>query len=81
MTNRNTFMLTYVRNLALVVTNYPEEYQWNDTSLGQVAIVAEKMFAAMDRGGYNKDSRAYKATCKELGIKHTYTAIDAYWKG
>ena len=31
--------------------------------------------------GANKDGDGIRRTCKELGIKHTYTAIFAYLQG
>ena len=30
---------------------------------------------------FSKDSATFKKTCKQLGIKHTYKAINAYLKG
>lgn len=42
---------------------------------------ASAMIASFQRGDYNHDGRAIKATCKALGIKHTRTAIEAYFNG
>ena len=70
------FCKEYRRQLATVVQFWPEEYPW----LGRVAVetVADRMEAAIRKGSFNKDSRAFKATCKTFGIKHTYTAIKAF---
>lgn len=46
--------------------------------LDRIPVVMQKMRAAWERGSANKDGPACKATCKELGIKHTYTAIYEY---
>ena len=78
MTNREQFMEVYTRNLTRAVNEQPETYNW---PVEIVPIVATKMFAAMDQGDYNKNSPPYAWTCKELGIKNTYKAIKAYWKG
>lgn len=72
------FAEVYERQLREAVTNYPDEYYW---PVENVPIVAAKMIAAVRRDNYNKDSRAFKATCKELGIKFTYTAIREYLHG
>ena len=70
--NRERFLNEYETQLWLAVTNYPEEYGW---SISELDAVYSRMVAAFDRGSYNKDSRAFRETCKALGIKHTYTAI------
>lgn len=64
----------YREELANAVRDYPNEYAW---PIDQVPVVADRMVDAMKRGSYNKDGRAFKATCRRLGIKHTYTAINA----
>jgi phytoene/squalene synthetase len=69
------FARLYEANLRRAVLEYPTEYVY---AVEAVPQVAERMLRAIRAGGYNKDSRAIKATCKELGIKHTYKAIDEY---
>ena len=59
------FMAVYERHLRAAHTANPSEYCW-------------RMRDAIARGSMSKDSPAFKATCKELGIKHTYTAIREY---
>ena len=40
--------------------------------------LAEKMTASLLSGSANKDGAGIKRTCKDLGIKYTYTAIQEY---
>lgn len=69
------FCATYRSALADAFRDFPEEYR------GSLETTYNKMVDAFGKGTYNKDSRAIKATCKNLGIKHTYKAIKAYLKG
>jgi hypothetical protein len=86
----NRFKEAYAEALEVAVEQFPDEYPWarEDTvivgNLGNTTLkrksvedVTAGMFAAMDRGSYNKDGRAFKAACKALGISHTYKAINA----
>ena len=89
-----TFFDIYREELQRAITEHPEEYPWaapgvnNNAIVGNtgitawpsasVAQVADRMIAAITAKSYNKDGRAMKATCKRLGIKHTYTAINAF---
>jgi hypothetical protein len=87
------FARVYREQLALAVEKYPNEYPWyrgtvvhaNDgihtIPAKSVECVANKMLDAIALGTYNKDSRAIKATCKILGIAHTYAAINRYNDG
>ena len=75
MMHRNEFLLAYRTELETAVLSYPDEYSW---PLSELDAVFERMVAAFDRGSYNKDGRAFKATCNVLNIRHTYRAIDAY---
>ena len=43
--------------------------------------LSEKMMPALIKGSANKDSKGIQRTCKALGIKHTYKAIDAFFNG
>jgi hypothetical protein len=69
------FQEAYERQLHAAIDRYPSEYAYGHE---QVAVVAPRMFAAMMRGSYNKDSRAIKATCRQLNIPFTYAAIGAF---
>ena len=71
----NTFIKEYAKQLELAVRNYPNEYGW---PVENVPVVVERMRAAIQAKKYNKDSRAFKATCKVLGIKHTYKDIEHF---
>lgn len=73
--NFECFMEIYSEKLKEIRGKYPDEYAWNESEL---PIVLGKMRVAIEKGSYNKDSKTFKATCKELGIKHTYTAIDEF---
>lgn len=90
-----TFETTYHQALTDAVTQYPAEYPWfsEDTIIRpndgpvirwprkSVQDVADAMIAAVVAGSFNKDGRAFRATCKHLGIKHTYQAIRSYIAG
>lgn len=75
MSNRERFLTEYKSQLARAVVDFPAEYVW---PISELEVVYGRMVAAFDRGSYSKDSRAFKATCKALGIKHTYSAIAGY---
>jgi hypothetical protein len=75
MTNKEAFAKAYRENLARAVTERPDDYSY---IAGKVDVVADKMLAAIERGSANKDGYAFKQTCKQLGIKHTYKAINEY---
>jgi hypothetical protein len=75
--NLRLFCDTYRYYLAKAHNDYPQEYCWPRE---QLQTVGDKMCAAIERGSYNKDSRAFRDTCRELNIKHTYTAINAFIK-
>lgn len=70
--NLNTFLEVYRENLIKCVTQYPDEYVW---PISEIERVMDRMENAIVRGSFNKDTRAFKLTCKELKIKHTYKAI------
>lgn len=69
------FMDAYVPALHEAVQKYPEMYAW---PIENVPVVAERMKYAIVRGSFNHDSKAFKITCKNLGIKHTKTAIKQF---
>lgn len=76
--NLDLFCEEYRKQLPLAVLAHPEEYVW---PVSDAPIVAEKMIASFRRGrrGWNYQGQAIKNTCKALGIKHTYKAIEAFW--
>ena len=71
----NQFMAVYEPSLREAVTKYPLNYCW---PIENVPVVAERMRAAIVRGTFGWDSKAFNITCKKLGIKHTRTAIREY---
>ncbi len=75
MSSRDTFLAQYRSDLEQAVIDHNEDYGYG---IERVPEVFGRMVAAIDRGSFNKDSRAFKATCKKLGIKHTYKAIADY---
>ena len=76
--NQIRFADLYRFHLRRAVVEKPADYAY---IAGKVDEVADKMLAAVERKTFNKDGFAFKQTCKQLGIKHTYQAIDAYWRG
>ena len=66
--NTKLFLDTYKKELLNSVTKHPEEYSWTIDSLDDVF---NRMSKAIVSGSFNKDSKAFKATCKTLRIKHT----------
>ncbi len=80
MTNAETFDKVYRASLAQAVAEYPDEYPWFQEGVVEVEEVADRMLDSVFHypGRWNKDGRAFKATCKTLGIRHTYKAIFAY---
>lgn len=75
MTNFEVFMAEYENQLKLAVAQFPAEYVY---PASEVPAVAARMGAAFKNRSYNKDSRAIKMTCKLLGVKHTYSAINSF---
>lgn len=69
------FVEVYEKNLRLALKEKPNEYAWPESDLPKVL---ERMKTAIKNGSFNKDGYAFKKTCKELGIKHTYTEIKKY---
>lgn len=84
------FFDVYREELHRAVAAHPDEYAFREplvihgnlgvTTLAPTTVdgVADKMIEAMKRRSFSKEGRACKATCKRLGIKHTYTAIYAH---
>jgi hypothetical protein len=68
----------YRVELAKSVEKYPEDYRW---PVSDVPSVAAKMQMAFERGSYNHDGKAIKATCRALGLKHTRKAIEGFITG
>lgn len=71
----NEFCRVYAEKLKEAHATYPDDYGFRADAL---PTVTGKMIAAIERGSFNKDGHAFKATCKALGIAHTYKAINTY---
>lgn len=69
------FIAEYEKQLSLAVEKYPEEYGY---SVAKVPEVVQRMKVAIANGTFNKEGRAFKNTCKALGIKYTYQAIKEF---
>ena len=72
-------------NLALFLAEYRrayledrEKHPEDHATHVEPEVVLERMAAAIQRGSYNKDSRAFRATCRYFKIPHTYKAINAF---
>jgi hypothetical protein len=72
--NRDLWDTTYADELRRAMAEHPDEY----VSTVPFITVYTRMLGAFDRGTYNKDSRAIRATCRRLGINHTYKAINEF---
>lgn len=70
-----TFFKIYQEELEKAVRDYPQEYGW---PIGNVPRVVELMRQGVRDNNFHKGGRAFKATCKRLGIPHTYKAIYAF---
>ena len=75
MGSREFFKTVYGQALKQAHEQNPSEYVWPAYEL---LMVFSRMCVAIDKGTFNKDSKAFKITCKVLGIKHTYKAINEY---
>jgi hypothetical protein len=71
-TKFDLFAEVYRQELCNAKREYPLEYVW---AITEVDCIANRMLNAIKTDTFNKDSRAIKATCKRLKIKHTYKAI------
>ena len=70
-----TFAAIYREELIKSVTANPSKYSFG---LKGVDLVTDRMVAAFKARTYNKDGDAIRATCKRLGLSHTYKAINGY---
>lgn len=75
MSNFDIFEKAYAKNLAYCLEHYPQDYIWDKNEL---PAVLARMHSALLRMSFNKDSRAIRMTCKEIGVPHTYKAIKEY---
>lgn len=76
--NQATFEQTLAKHYDILFSNDPE-YSYAKARTTPQAL-AGKMTYGLRVGSANKDGEGIKRTCKELGIKHTYKAIQEYLK-
>lgn len=76
--NTEKFLEIYKKNLRKSHEENPQDYAW---PISELENVFKRMSDAIERGSFNKDSKAFKQTCKELKIKHTYRDIENFLKG
>jgi len=70
-----TFSKTYLHHLERAVAELPASYSYR---FAEVPAVHARMMAAVIKRAFNKDSIAFKRTCKELNIPYTYAGIKNY---
>lgn len=76
MTNLETFIREYQKQLEKAVVLYPGEYGYGPEN---VPVVTGRLASALrENRPFIKDSRAVVATCQALGIPNTYAAIKAF---
>lgn len=76
MSNKDIFIGTYRQCLIFTIKEHPEQYAY---PVSEADFVVARMAAAIERGSFNKDGYAFKATCKILGVPYTYKGIKSYW--
>jgi hypothetical protein len=69
------FTTVYGLALRRAIEEYPDEYLY---SIEYVPGVVTRMRVAIEEGTYHHAGRVFKATCKQLGVKHTRKAIEAF---
>ncbi len=78
MDNKELFKSMYKAKLHEAHFAAPHMYVW---PISEFDDVVERMNKAIDKGSFNKDSLAFKMTCKALKIKHTYRDIECFLGG
>lgn len=76
MTNFETFTKVLTKQYKDLYATDPE-YVYSATVITP-ELLANKMAKALRIDAANKDGKGIQRTCKELGIKNTYTAIRAF---
>lgn len=75
MSNLDLFLNTYKIELKRSRIANPDMYAW---PIAELEEVFKRMRDTIQHGSFNKDSYAFKATCKALKIKHTYRDIESF---
>ena len=66
------FLAEYTIQLTRAVTRHPTLYSY---SVSQVPGVITRIREALPANKYMTNGRAFRATCRNLGIKPTYKAV------
>lgn len=74
------FIWCYTLHLEKAIKENPSAYTLISGPL-DAETIATKMTIGLSKGTANKNTPSIKATCKDLGIKFTYKAIQEYLKG
>jgi hypothetical protein len=77
--NTEQFIRLFKTNLRQSQQSRPELYTWSYDQFNLVFSRFEQAFK--NRKGYPKKGLAIEKTCKDLGLKNTYKAINAFLKG
>ena len=72
-----SFCTLFEKNWKQHIEEHTEDY----VVIASFDAAAKKMQLAIRVGSFNNDSRSFRKTCRELGIKNTYKAIRAYLEG
>lgn len=67
----------YEKELIFARVKYSNSFIWPDSMLPEIVA---KMKIAFEKGIFNKDSHAIRATCKHFGIPCTFSAIKKFLK-
>lgn len=70
------FITRYEPHLRDCQREMPEQYGFSDK---HIPVVVGRMRISFLQGSYNHDGPAIKRTCRELGIKHTRKAMEAWF--
>lgn len=82
MKNFQSFMQIYTAKLLANIQAKPEDYALNGCKPEDYArVVSARMGEALAKCSADWTTESFKHTCKELGIKHTRTAIYNYLIG
>lgn len=71
MTNKDKFLSIYKENWKQAIKDNPKDYRLIRNFEDSFA----RMTKAIETNSFNKNGEAFRQTCKQLKIKHTYLAI------
>jgi len=77
MSNLEKFIAELTKQYAALYESDPATYSMAKARYSPAAL-AEKMAMGLKKRDANKDGKGIKRTCKTLGVKHTYSAIETY---